>query len=109
VVGLGYVGLPTAIGLSRAGYEVTGLDISERRLAEIRPGMPGLLPADQPRLRASLEDPTFALTCDPACLAAADAVIVCVPTPIDDNRLPICARCGRRARRWWRMPGPGRR
>lgn len=52
VVGLGYVGLPTALALLAAGNEVIGLDVSARRLDDIRGGDVDLLPSDRERLAA---------------------------------------------------------
>ncbi|PKT66997.1 nucleotide sugar dehydrogenase, partial [Streptomyces populi] len=88
VVGLGYVGLPTALGLLAAGTEVIGLDVSAERLAAIRAGHVDLLPADLERLARFDGDPRFTLTDDPAALARARTVLVCVPTPVDRHLAP---------------------
>ncbi|WP_328914135.1 MULTISPECIES: nucleotide sugar dehydrogenase [unclassified Streptomyces] len=88
VVGLGYVGLPTALALLAAGNEVIGLDVSARRLDDIRGGDVDLLPSDRERLAAHAGDPRFTLTGDPAALARARTVLVCVPTPVDRHLVP---------------------
>jgi UDP-N-acetyl-D-glucosamine dehydrogenase len=88
VVGLGYVGLPTGIALAGAGLEVIGIDVSERRLADIREGSADLLADDQERLAQVLAAEQFTLSCAPDALADADAVLVCVPTPVDEDRRP---------------------
>ncbi|WP_129840933.1 nucleotide sugar dehydrogenase [Streptomyces sp. RFCAC02] len=88
VVGLGYVGLPTAIALRTAGHRVVGLDVDPRRIDLITRGGADLLPHDQDRLGAYVGRPGFALTGDPAALAGADAVVVCVPTPVDRHLVP---------------------
>ncbi|MFE2581079.1 nucleotide sugar dehydrogenase [Streptomyces sp. NPDC059378] len=88
VVGLGYVGLPTALGLLAAGTEVIGLDVSAERLADIRGGDVDLLPSDLERLERFNGDPRFTLTDDPAALAGARTVLVCVPTPVDRHLAP---------------------
>ncbi|NUR58764.1 MAG: nucleotide sugar dehydrogenase [Catenulispora sp.] len=88
ILGMGYVGLPTALGLHEAGVPVIGIDHSERRLSEIRAGDVDLIDADQRRLDKALRQEDFQLTADPARLADADAVMVCVPTPVDGHRLP---------------------
>ncbi|MEO3752739.1 nucleotide sugar dehydrogenase [Streptomyces sp. B6B3] len=88
MVGLGYVGLPTALALRAAGRSVIGLDTSAARLDAIRAGRVDLLPADRERLRAHAGRPGFELTGDPDRLRAADAVLVCVPTPVDEHRVP---------------------
>ncbi|WP_318552229.1 NAD(P)-binding domain-containing protein [Kitasatospora fiedleri] len=88
VVGLGYVGLPTALALLAAGRPVIGLDVSSARLEAIRRQDVDLLPSDLARLATSVEDPRFVLTDDPSLLAEAAAVIVCVPTPVDAHLVP---------------------
>ncbi len=88
VVGLGYVGLPTALALHRAGTAVIGIDVSERRLHAIRSHDVDLPAGDVERLRDALAGERLRLSSIPAAVAAADAVIVCVPTPVDERRRP---------------------
>lgn len=88
VVGLGYVGLPTALALVDTGVQVTGIDISEERLGDIRSGRVDLIPADIARLDRVLADDGVTLTSDTAALTAADAVLICVPTPVDRHLTP---------------------
>lgn len=88
IVGLGYVGLPTAIAYHAGGSRVLGLDVSERRLASIRSNGADLLDRDRDRLAVALDDPAFVLDFDPAALAQAAAVVVCVPTPVDQYLTP---------------------
>jgi nucleotide sugar dehydrogenase len=88
IVGLGYVGLPTALGLHETGATLIGLEISEGRLDAIRRTEVDLVADDQTRLRVALGSEQFRLTSDPAALADADAVIVCVPTPVDEHQVP---------------------
>jgi len=87
---MGYVGLPTALAFHEAGFEVVGLDVSEARLDAIRGGGVDLLPEDHLRLGVALDDQArFRLTDDPEALALVDAVLVCVPTPIDRHHVPV--------------------
>ncbi len=88
VVGLGYVGLPTAIAMARAGAEIVGIDVSAARLQAIRAGEVELLDTEHEALRAQLAGGRFVLTERIEALAAADLVLICVPTPIDERRLP---------------------
>src|SRR6202035_3247410 len=88
VVGLGYVGLPTAIALRNAGCRIIGIDTSERRLAQIRGGEAELLDAEREQLAENLDGDGFVLTDDGAPLNAADLVLICVPTPVDEHREP---------------------
>ena len=89
LLGLGYVGLPTALAMHDAGLTVIGIDISSRRISEIRTGRPDLLPSDMDRLALARQDPDrFIITDDLAELAGADFVIVAVPTPVDSYLTP---------------------
>ncbi|HEY4278883.1 MAG TPA: nucleotide sugar dehydrogenase [Conexibacter sp.] len=89
VVGLGYVGLPTALALHAAGAPVIGIDVSEQRLRAIRAADVDLPISDIERLDTALgDDGSMRLSSIPAAVAAADAVIICVPTPVDEARRP---------------------
>ena len=88
VLGMGYVGLPTSLALREAGFPVLGVDISERRLDDIRTGAVDLLDRDRPRLAEAMDSGLLALTADSAALAEADAVIIAVPTPVDRDLNP---------------------
>jgi len=91
IVGLGYVGLPTALALEGRCERIIGIDISARRLAEIAALEADLGEPDQLRLKEALADGTLELTPDPSAAAEADAVIICVPTPVDTEQVPDLA------------------
>ncbi|WP_445258830.1 nucleotide sugar dehydrogenase [Nocardioides aurantiacus] len=89
LVGLGYVGLPTALAFHAAGSTVIGLDASAARRSSIADGSVDLLPSDHRRLAEALQDPArFTVSADPGRLQDAGAVIVAVPTPVDDHLQP---------------------
>ena len=83
VVGLGYVGLPLAIHLARH-FDVVGYDLKQARVDELRAGRDRTLEVDDATLQAS----TLQFTSDPQDLADCRLIIVAVPTPIDDHRIP---------------------
>jgi nucleotide sugar dehydrogenase len=88
IVGLGYVGLPTALGLVGSGAHVLGVDADPARLRAIREGDVDLLERDLQRL-ADVDEVDMHLTTDLSAVAhQADAVLVCVPTPVDPHRAP---------------------
>lgn len=91
IVGLGYVGLPTALALYSRCPRIIGLDISAERLGVIASGEADLTTADQARLTDALADQTLQLTSDPSHLTEAQAIIICVPTPVDSDRVPDLA------------------
>jgi UDP-N-acetyl-D-glucosamine dehydrogenase len=86
VVGLGYVGLPLAVEFAEAGQPVIAVDIDDAKVAAIRAGESYVEDIPSERLRSVLEridtDTHFAP------LARADAVLICVPTPLTPNREP---------------------
>ena len=99
VIGLGYVGLPTALALFTSAARVIGVEVSDDRIERIRNGEPDLLPLDRERLAAARGNSgRFRVTSDITAAADADAVIVCVPTPVDDSLAPdltaLQAACG---------------
>lgn len=83
VVGLGYVGLPLAVALSRH-MDVIGFDINAARVAELASGHDRTREVDDAALAAA----HVRYTSDPAALAEAAVIIVAVPTPIDQHRSP---------------------
>ena len=83
VVGLGYVGLPLAVALA-GRFETIGLDIDQRRIAELETGHDRTGEIDRDRLDAS----ELMLAADPEICPPADFYIVTVPTPIDGANRP---------------------
>ena len=88
VIGLGYVGLPLALGFAEAGVRVTGVDSSEWRVAELNEGHSPIEDITDERLGAALAAGFRAVAPDPEVVRAADAVFVCVPTPVTATRDP---------------------
>ncbi|MFB7596571.1 nucleotide sugar dehydrogenase [Streptomyces sp. NPDC056160] len=88
VVGLGYVGLPLALGLWEAGARIIGVDRSAERLAAVRAGRVDVLPGRHAVLACAARDDGFVLTARPDALREADAVLICVPTPVTAERAP---------------------
>ncbi|HEV8698340.1 MAG TPA: nucleotide sugar dehydrogenase [Candidatus Limnocylindrales bacterium] len=91
VIGLGYVGLPLAISFAEAGLSVDGIDAYAGRVAELNAGTSPIDDVSDQRLQAALG--TRLRVCSPAetDLAAADAIFVCVPTPITTTKDPDLA------------------
>jgi len=83
VVGLGYVGLPLAVHLS-ACFSVVGYDVKEGRIAELKQGLDRTLEISQEALRKA----AIVYSTDAEVLSTCRMIIVAVPTPIDDSRIP---------------------
>ena len=84
VVGLGYVGLPLAIELSKR-FVTVGFDLDKQRVAEISRGVDTTLEVDSNLLKKS---PLFLATSSASDITGSNVFIVTVPTPIDHNRQP---------------------
>jgi UDP-N-acetyl-D-glucosamine dehydrogenase len=82
VVGLGYVGLPLVVAISSGGFPVIGLDIDPRRVAAIAQGRSYVMDVSDDDLN-TLTDAIF--TTEASTLAAADVIIIAVPTPLADG------------------------
>lgn len=91
IVGLGYVGLPTALSFCAAGARVLGVEISACRREAIQTGRADLLPRDQQQLMDALASDTLCLSDQASMLSGAAAVIICVPTPVDRHLVPDLA------------------
>jgi nucleotide sugar dehydrogenase len=89
VVGLGHMGLPSAIALRRAGVRIVGVDTSASRLSEIRGGRADIPRADWEYLRAHMGEEDFELTGEFDAINAADAVLICVATTVDRRGVAI--------------------
>jgi len=88
VIGLGYVGLPLALALSEAGLDIIGVDASARRVDELRAGQSPIDDIDDARLGRGLAAGFRIVLPAEAALDAADAIFVCVPTPITPAKDP---------------------
>ncbi len=88
VIGLGYVGLPLALSLIDAGLEVEGVDVSPTRVAELAAGRSPVDDIGDDRLRLALEAGFRVSVPEAASPAAADALFICVPTPITASKDP---------------------
>jgi UDP-N-acetyl-D-glucosamine dehydrogenase len=86
VIGLGYVGLPLAVAFAQEGCEVIALDVDSRKVEAIRAGESYIEDVPDERLAAVLEN--IQASTRYADLARADAVLICVPTPLSRNREP---------------------
>ena len=91
VIGLGYVGLPLAISFVEAGLQVDGIDAYDGRVAELNAGSSPIDDITNERLEAALRAGLRVIGPGEADLRAADAIFVCVPTPITSTKDPDLA------------------
>ena len=88
VVGLGYVGLPLAMEFAEAGLRVTGVEKDPEKLSVLAEGESYVEDVSSERLAPLLSSGAIRATDDYAALGEVDAVIICLPTPLDANREP---------------------
>ncbi|WP_245500812.1 nucleotide sugar dehydrogenase [Rhizobium sp. BK251] len=88
IIGLGYVGLPLAITVARAGFPVTGFDIDPAKIVSLDAGRSYIDAVSDDALAAERDAGRFGATTDFAELAACDIVVICVPTPLTKHRDP---------------------
>jgi UDP-N-acetyl-D-glucosamine dehydrogenase len=86
IIGLGYVGLPLAVSFAEAGQDVIGIDTHAGRVASLRRGESFIEDIPSERYRAVMD--RIQPTTRTAALARADAIVICVPTPLTPNREP---------------------
>ncbi len=88
VVGLGYVGLPLVKTFLHKGFSVIGFDVDTRKIQMLNRGQSYIKHITTGELRKFLALKTFEATSDFNRLPAADAILICVPTPLDSHRNP---------------------
>jgi UDP-N-acetyl-D-glucosamine dehydrogenase len=88
VVGLGYVGLPLAETFAAGGFPVTGFDVDKNKVDKLRRGESYIGHISPARVAELVRTGRFDPTSDPAAFAAADAIVICVPTPLTEAREP---------------------
>ena len=88
VIGLGYVGLPLLVEVARAGFTVVGYDTNSDRVAQVQRGRSYIKDVPDSDLLELLKLGRISASADPDCLAQADVVIICVPTPLNKSRSP---------------------
>jgi len=88
IVGLGYVGLPIALLFSSKGISATGFDIDAAKVTRLQQGESYIKHIPDADISGALSRGRFKATTDFSELRAMDAIIICVPTPLDDHREP---------------------
>lgn len=88
IIGLGYVGVPLALGFSKAGCRTLGYDANSERVLELQNGTSPFAHIPSEHLAESLGDGTLTITSNPDHLSESEAIIVCVPTPLLQHQDP---------------------
>ena len=88
VIGLGYVGLPLMVAMANAGFRVTGIDICPEKLERLKHGISDVPDVPDTILGQLIKSKQIQVTDDFNVLRNLDTVNICVPTPLDENRIP---------------------
>ena len=88
VVGVGYVGLPLVAEFAREGFRVTGLDYDKRKVELLNQGESYIRDVPSSDLAPHVKAGRLDATADTSVLSEADAVVVCVPTPLNKTKDP---------------------
>lgn len=87
VVGLGYVGIPLVLAISNAGFKVVGFDIASDRVTQLNNGKSPIKHVSHDKI-AHIRAEGFEATADFSKTCESDALIICVPTPLNQFREP---------------------
>ncbi len=88
VIGLGYVGLPLAVEFTNAGYEVTGIDIDEKKVESINKGENYIKDIENSVLKNAVKKELLKSTTDFSKVKDLDTISICVPTPLNKEKNP---------------------
>ena len=88
IVGLGYVGLPLVLRFCEEGFNVLGFDIDREKADKLNSGESYIKHISSEKVRQFVDRRLFEATVDMQRLKEADAIIICVPTPLTDKREP---------------------
>ena len=88
IVGLGYVGLPLSLQFAKSGVTVIGLDIDTKKVDLLNQGKSFIKHITSEAVTEAVQNGTFSASTDFKRIREVDAVIICVPTPLNKNREP---------------------
>jgi UDP-N-acetyl-D-glucosamine dehydrogenase len=88
IIGCGYVGLPLALRFAEAGHRVIGFDTDPAKVEKLNRGQTYIQHIPQNKIQQFVQSRHFSATSDFSRLAEMDAILICVPTPLDQRREP---------------------
>ncbi|MCX5887555.1 MAG: nucleotide sugar dehydrogenase [Proteobacteria bacterium] len=88
IAGLGYVGLPLAVEFAKAGFRVSGVDLSPERIEMLKNGQSYVLDVSSEEIGRVIRNGTFTISTSYGSLKEADVIIICVPTPLRKTKEP---------------------
>ena len=88
IIGQGYVGLPLAMAACRAGWSVTGIDVSKTIVQSLNIGVSHVEDVSDSELRQALDKGLYQASTSSELVSKSEIAIICVPTPLDEKGLP---------------------
>jgi len=88
IAGLGYVGLPLAVEFVKAGFTVSGVDLSPERVEMLKKGQSYVLDVSSDEISRVIKSGKFSISTSYGALKEADVIIICVPTPLRKTKEP---------------------
>ena len=88
IIGLGYVGLPLGLQFAKSGWRVVGLDIDPGKIKDIEAGRSYIRHVPGEDVAAQVKAGRFSASSDFSLVQNSEAVVICVPTPLNKNREP---------------------
>ena len=88
IIGLGYVGLPLMTAFVKAGFKTIGFDVDQKKVDMLKAGQSYIKHIDSSAIQKLIDDEQFEPTADLDRMGEADALLICVPTPLNDSRDP---------------------
>jgi UDP-N-acetyl-D-glucosamine dehydrogenase len=88
VIGQGYVGLPLSLAAAKSGFKVFGVDVNQNIVNQLNSGTTDIEDVDSVSLKELLKNGSYSPTTDFSVVVESSVVLICVPTPLQDNRKP---------------------
>jgi UDP-N-acetyl-D-glucosamine dehydrogenase len=88
VIGCGYVGLPLLLRFAERGHQVCGFDTDPEKVEKLNAGKSYIKHIPAEMIKGAVDQGRFAATTDFTRLKDVDAILICVPTPLDNRREP---------------------
>jgi len=88
IIGLGYVGLPLVLEFAKHGFPVTGLDIDQKKIDALLRGESYIRHIPEEDIRTLISKNKFSASADFSFISQLDCILICVPTPLTENREP---------------------
>ena len=88
IIGLGYVGLPLGLEFALKGFDVIGFDVDETKIPLLKAGKSYIKHIDEKKIKKAVDSGKFDAVSEFSRLPEVDAIIICVPTPLNEHREP---------------------